>query len=211
MYNIRYLENNLLLHLNRRNLFYVVNILGLLVMVAIIFMGGPLLHETIQMGLMTLYNCPYEFRHYFEWDLGLNASVTPLCSLSRLQDIALYSVGILFALGLAFSFFLLGWVFIHRGKLHFSNLCLYLGIGFSLNPILYFFADTGNLINLLRVLGLSRYAYALPLIGSVFFGLEVAYSYVVVRHYINEYKAIAGKISSLRGFISDVNGVESRH
>lgn len=205
MYDIRYVECSLSSQLTRRNLFYVVNVVGIVLFLIVSFVVGPLVHELTQIWLVVLYNCHYVFKPSFDWHVGVYASVMPLCTLTRMQEVVFYSVGILLNLGVALFFALLSWIFLRWGKFYSSNLCLYLTVGFSLNPILYFFAESGNLINLLKVLGMGEYYYALPLVGAVLFAVEVVYSYVVVMCYKREYDNIVNRILRVREFISSMN------
>jgi len=205
VYDVRYVEKNLSSQVGRRNGFYLVNVVGVVFFLFISFFLGPVVHEWSQMALLALYDCHYAFSPFFDWRFGMNASVAPFCSLSPLQEVALYSVGIGLNLSLALVFMSLSWFLLKRGRFSHSNFCLYLGVGFSFNPIVYFFADRGNLINLLGVFGVGDLAFALPLAGSVLFALEVVYSYAVVKYYLREYENIRRQIERIRGFIEDIN------
>ena len=205
MYSISYVEKNLSSHLKRRWHFFLVNVLGGLVLLPVIFVLGPLFHESVQMILLGVYRCHYMFAPYFEWSTGVHAYVMPFCPLSVVQEVLLYTVGIAFNLLVSVAFFVFSWILLRDGKFFHSNFCLYLGLGFSFNPIVYFFSDAGNLINLLKVVGIGRFAYILPVLGSVLFALEVVYTYVMVAYYKEEYDSINRRILMVKGFMSEIN------
>lgn len=126
---------------------------------------SPFLHEMFHALILKIYNCGYWTDFHSSFFTGIYATIYKTCILSKTQEAILYFSGVLGTLFIGFLILYIDWQFTKKGHLEYSVITSFIALGFLFSPTLYFFMNTGDLINGLNMLGLSKYAGFLPLIG----------------------------------------------
>ena len=96
------------------------------------------------------------------------------------------------------------------GRIPESIFSVYLAAGFFYNPLIYFFAQRGDLVKILMLMGLEEFFYVLPIIGCILFLLVSLYIYKHARHAFWEYYKIDEEIERLEQFLGFRPAPENR-
>jgi hypothetical protein len=141
------------------------NAAGFVILIIISILVAPLLHEMLHMFFLDVTETQYKSEIVFSLASGIHGKLTPFAELGVGDSIILLGVGVLSNLVLSAVFFLGSWITRHRGMTHESILSTYLAVGFFYNPLMYFFAGSGDLVNIMSLLDLEGYSYVLPITG----------------------------------------------
>jgi hypothetical protein len=141
------------------------NALGFVVLIIVSIVVAPLLHEMLHMFVLDVKDARYTSEIVFSVASGIHGEIKPITELNIYDTLLMLGAGVFSNLVLSAAFFLGSWVTRHRGMTHESILSTYLAVGFLYNPLMYFFAGSGDLVNMMSLLDLEGYGYVLPIMG----------------------------------------------
>ena len=141
------------------------NAVGFVILIIISILVAPLLHEMLHMFVLDATDTKYRSEIVFSAASGIHGKITPITELGVGDSLIMLGVGVFSNLVLSAVFFAGSWITRHRGMTHESILSTYLAIGFFYNPLMYFFAGSGDLVNMMTLLDLEGYGYVLPIMG----------------------------------------------
>lgn len=99
------------------------------------------------------------------YEAGIFAEVTPLCFLNDLQAIVFLAAGII---GNIFISVFLSFLILyarHEKHMIWGNLLVFAMIGFTSDPLFYFFSETGDIITILKIIGRTENLYIFHYMG----------------------------------------------
>lgn len=196
-----HLETQLRTHRRKRLDYYLANILGLILLLFVSILVAPLLHEFLHMFFLDVNHKPYTYQIDFDWGSGITGEIKPFSALSINESIILLGIGVFSNLLIAVFLFLRSWKIRIRGRMPESILSTYLAVGFVYNPMIYFMASEGDLVNILMLMDMQNLALLLPLIGLSFMILVCLYINEHAKHAFSEYYFIVGEIERLEGLL----------
>jgi len=145
--------------------YYSSGAIGLIVFLIISTLIAPLTHESFHIMILKQFDCPYNFSIHQTYESGIFAEVTPLCSLNDLQAVVFLAAGLMGNIFVAAFLAILTLYSRKRRLLIFSNLITFAMIGFASDPLFYFFAETGDIITILKIIGRSDNLYMFKCMG----------------------------------------------
>lgn len=201
MYPLAHLERKIKTHRRKKIDYHLANVLGFILLPIIAIVIAPLLHESLHMFFLGINNIQYSMKINFDWENGIYGELTPFSELSMGNSIILLGVGVLGNLLLSAILFLGSWRIKNTGRVPESIFSIYLAVGFFYNPLIYFFSQRGDLVNILMLMGLEEFFYVLPIIGCILFLLVSLYIYKHARYALWEYYRIDEEIERLEQFL----------
>ncbi len=148
---------------------------GLLSFPIIAFIISPFLHEMFHLIVLKFYGCPYWADFHTSIRGGLSATVYLNCSLTNMQLVILYLVGVVGTLATGFALLAFDWYLTKRDYLEYSIFTSFIAIAFLFSPVIYFFASEGDLINAFKVMNIAHPPYLLPLTGCAIMFISIIY------------------------------------
>ena len=145
--------------------YYSSGIIGLMVFLIIAVSIAPLTHESFHIMILKEFDCPYTFSMYHTYEAGIFAEVTPLCSLNDIQAVVFLAAGLMGNIFIAISLAILTLYARRRKLLIFANLLTFAMIGFASDPLFYFFAESGDIITILKIVGKQENLYMFRYMG----------------------------------------------
>lgn len=203
MYRREYVKDKFRVILNRKKNFYHSTVFGLGIFLLIAFIVAPVMHEGSHILVLKVLGCHYNINLFFSLAQGVYAYINPWCGMSPLNSLVFFASGITVNVCISVLLFGYSWVLLRRWRLSQSIIVLFAALGFSVNPVLYFFETTGDILNMTQAIGigfssvLSKFMGACMLIaGSVylFFHLEAS---SLIFHKMSE------SIREVESFIDD--------
>ena len=158
-----------------------INILGILLFPIIALIIGPLLHEYMHSIVLFSYNCEHSIYYSFFIEQGITAKVNIYCMLDKFQYFVVYLAGVLFTFTIGFALILLGYIRLRLKNTKYSIFFSAIGIGFLYSVMNYFFSDSGDLIEMLRILNFEKFFGLLPIIGVLFYGILTIYLIYLIK------------------------------
>lgn len=141
------------------------NAIGFAILIIVSILVAPLLHEMLHMFVLDVTDTKYRSEIVFSVASGIHGKITPFTELGSADSVIMLGVGVFSNLLLSAVFFFGSWITRHRGMTNESILSTYLAVGFLYNPLMYFFAGSGDLVNMMTLLDLEGYGYVLPITG----------------------------------------------
>ncbi|MBN2101268.1 MAG: hypothetical protein JW716_00160 [Candidatus Aenigmarchaeota archaeon] len=145
--------------------YYSSGALGLIVFLIIATFIAPLTHESFHIMVLKQFDCPYTFSMYQTYEAGIFAEVTPLCALNDLEAVVFLAAGLMGNIFIAIFLSIFTLYARRRKLLIFANLLTFAMIGFASDPLFYFFAETGDIITILKIIGRSENLYMFRYMG----------------------------------------------
>ncbi|MEA3255722.1 MAG: hypothetical protein U9Q22_07815 [Candidatus Altiarchaeota archaeon] len=189
----------------RRNRYFIANILGVLSFLVIGFLIAPIIHELLHMLVFEFHGCYYTSHLAIDESMRLHGSLKPFCDLDVTQSVILLGVGVSGNFILACILFLLSYEAGKTGELPLSNFLVLTAWGFFLDPLFYLFADEGDIINILMLTERGDLIQYLPMLGSILFLLFMAYTYLHLRNSFEDYLDIMHEIKTTEVFVNQIN------
>jgi len=139
--------------------------LGLIVFLIIAVFIAPLTHESFHIMILKEFDCSYIFTMHHTYEAGIFAEVAPLCNLNDIQAVVFLAAGLMG--NIFISIFLALLILYARMKKHMilSNLLMFAMIGFASDPLFYFFADSGDIVTILKIVGRPENLYLFRYMG----------------------------------------------
>jgi len=210
MYPLAHLEERIKTHRRKKVNYHLANVLGFILLLIIAIVIAPLLHEFLHMFFLDIHDMYYSTEINFDWKNGIYGELTLFSELSIDNSITILGIGILGNLLLSAILFLGSWRIKNLGRIPESIFSAYLAVGFFYNPLIYFFAKRGDLINILMLMDLQEFFYILPIIGCILFLLVSLYIYKHARHAFWEYYKIDVEIEKLEQFLGFRSTLENQ-
>jgi hypothetical protein len=201
MYSFAYIEGKLKGHKREKLGYHIANVAGFALLIVMAMVIAPLLHESLHMLFLEMNNVDYSMEINFNWENGVYGRLKPLSELSISNSVIMLGMGIFGNLLLSSVLFFGSWRIKESGRLPESIFSTYLAVGFFYSPFIYFFAPGGDLINILALLDLGGFSYALPLIGCILFIFASIHVYRHAKHAFLEYDTIGEEIEKLENFL----------
>lgn len=208
MYPWRYVRDHASEPLKRERRIQLAHTAGILTLILVAYVISPVIHETGHTLLLRLFRCHYTINYTFEVKPGLSSEIAPMCGLNPLETVLVFGAGITAEMFFSFSFFAASFILLKRSSIILSDFMVYSGAGFSINPILYFFQETGDLVNILAALSIPQAASALPYIGAGLAAAELVYVGAHFRRSLRVYRNISNKVRMIEDFLEEIKAPE---
>lgn len=206
MYPWRYVKKTMLKGRgSRESGFYLANIFGVVSFLLISMIIAPIFHELMHLIVLEFYQCPYGFNIEFTQYSGIHGTIDPFCNLSKGRRVLVFSAGILGNFTIAAVLFMLVSILHRRGILIHSNFLMYIALGFLSDSLFYFFANEGDIINILKTLGREDWVPLIPLLGIAVFSFSVIYLYLYIRSFLEEFLRAETEIRGVKEFLNEIN------
>lgn len=176
-------------------MYYYIIFSALISFLSVSFFFAPVIHEYSHISVLNLYGCEYDFSFKFGVEAGIYAVINTSCPLSLYQSVILLSAGVIGTFLLGISFILGGWL--SRRNFLISIIFTCTGLGFLTDPVFYMFADKGDLINVMKLLGFSE-TWILPLLGIVFTIAVFIYVWIYMEDALKFYYRVSEEIERLK-------------
>ena len=197
------MEGILRLGRKRKAKHYSSNFIGLLLFLLVAVIIAPLIHEYFHTLVLAFYGCEYNFVLNFTPESGFFATIKTLCALNKEQTILYLGAGVMGNIILSAMFITGGWL-TRKENIFLSNLLTYSGFGFLSDPMFYMFANKGDLVNILSLLGCSEKVWILPLIGVLLVIFVFAYVWFHVEYNMKCYYRTLRNFNKIKKFKNEV-------
>jgi len=204
MYSKEYVRKTLIGHRSRMAGFYRATIIGAAAFLLISILVAPIVHELMHFFVLEFYHCYYEPHIRFTPEYGLYGNLAQFCALSPGKEALVSGAGVLVNYAIATVLFMLVPVIYRKGMIIHANFFMYAALGFLSDPLFYFFASEGDMINILWLLKKEAWAPLLPVLGLLTFSLAMAYVYRHMERFIEDYMRIEQEVKEAEAFIDEI-------
>ncbi|RLI92176.1 MAG: hypothetical protein DRO95_02860 [Candidatus Altiarchaeales archaeon] len=175
--------------------------LSLLSLFLVALVIAPLIHELLHIIILKTLGYYYNGNIEFTLENGIYGKLEIISEMNFIDVIIFLGIGILGNFIFGSILFINGFYTRVSGKTAQSSIPLFTGLGFLTDPMSYLFSTSGDLINILNLLGVQGISFILPLFGFFIFISISLYLSEYLTHFIAEYKKIDEIERDIENFI----------